>query len=76
MVGGRKVEHLHDNIKALSIRLTDDQIRRLEEVKPFDIGFPLNFIANDPRDTGISPPLVGAAAPMAWERAPKPIGKE
>ncbi|KAH7147000.1 aryl-alcohol dehydrogenase [Dactylonectria estremocensis] len=76
MVGGRKVEHLHDNIKALSIRLTDDQIRRLEGVKLLDIGFPLNFIANDPRDTGVSPPLVGAAAPMAWERAPKPIGKE
>lgn len=38
--GGRKIEHLEANIKALDIALTGDQIKRLEGVLPFDIGFP------------------------------------
>lgn len=54
VVGGRKVEHLMDNIQALSIKLTDEQIARLESVKPFDIGFPHNFIPADPNVTGES----------------------
>jgi len=40
IVGGRKVEHLHDNIKALSISLTPEQIEYLESQLPFDPGFP------------------------------------
>ncbi|ROV97808.1 hypothetical protein VPNG_08653 [Cytospora leucostoma] len=54
VVGGRKVEHLEDNIQALSIKLTDDQIAFLESVKPFDPGFPHNFIPADPKVTGRS----------------------
>jgi aryl-alcohol dehydrogenase-like predicted oxidoreductase len=73
LVGGRKVEHLEDNIKALSIRLTDEQIKKLESVKPFDIGFPLNMIGNDPKETGVTPFLIATSAPIAWQQAPKPI---
>ncbi|EIM85931.1 Aldo/keto reductase [Stereum hirsutum FP-91666 SS1] len=40
ILGGRKIEHLEANIKALDIALTGDQIKRLEGVLPFDIGFP------------------------------------
>ncbi|GKZ74618.1 putative aryl-alcohol dehydrogenase aad14 [Aspergillus niger] len=54
LVGGRKVEHLQDNIQALSLKLTDEQIAYLESVKPFDIGFPHNFIPADPNVTGSS----------------------
>ncbi|KUI60953.1 Putative aryl-alcohol dehydrogenase AAD14 [Cytospora mali] len=54
VVGGRKIEHLEDNIKALSIKLTDEQIALLESVKPFDPGFPHNFIPADPNVTGKS----------------------
>ena len=54
LVGGRKVEHLKDNIQALSIKLTDEQIEYLESVKPFDIGFPHNFIPSDPNVSGKS----------------------
>jgi aryl-alcohol dehydrogenase-like predicted oxidoreductase len=43
IVGGRKVEYLKDNIKALSIHLSNEQIKELEDVSSFDIGFPLNF---------------------------------
>lgn len=42
IIGGRKVEHLRDNIQALSIKLSDEQIRKLEEASPFTQGFPQN----------------------------------
>lgn len=54
IVGGRKVEHLQDNIRALSIKLTDQQIAFLENVRPFQLGFPHDFIGPDPNLTGKS----------------------
>ncbi|KAJ9141633.1 Aryl-alcohol dehydrogenase [Coniochaeta hoffmannii] len=54
IVGGRKVEHLKDNIKALTIKLTDEQIKYLESVKPFDLGFPSAFLGTDPYVTGFN----------------------
>ncbi|EXF79298.1 aryl-alcohol dehydrogenase AAD14 [Colletotrichum paranaense] len=76
IVGGRKVEHLQDNIKALSIHLTGEQIKKIESFKEFDIGFPMNFILEDPREGGATAPLVAASAPMAWQSQGKPIGHE
>ncbi|KAK7724304.1 putative aryl-alcohol dehydrogenase aad14 [Diaporthe eres] len=52
IIGCRKVEQLKDNIQALSIHLTDEQIASLESVKKFDLGFPLGFIGEDPNVTG------------------------
>jgi aryl-alcohol dehydrogenase-like predicted oxidoreductase len=49
LVGGRKVEHLKENIKALSLRLTAAQLEYLESQNRFDVGFPGNFIAPIPR---------------------------
>ena len=43
IVGGRKVEQLEGNIEALDIALSDEQIKFLEGVMPFDKGFPHNF---------------------------------
>ena len=40
IVGGRKVEHLHSNIEALSIKLTNEQMAYLEGILRFDPGFP------------------------------------
>ncbi|TFK27752.1 arylalcohol dehydrogenase [Coprinopsis marcescibilis] len=40
IVGGRKVEQLEQNIEALEISLSDEQIKYLESVNSFDIGFP------------------------------------
>lgn len=54
IVGGRKVEHLRDNIAALSIELTREQVEFLEGVRPFDVGFPGDFIGPDPNVTGRS----------------------
>ncbi|KAF7790639.1 hypothetical protein EIP86_001595 [Pleurotus ostreatoroseus] len=42
IIGGRKVEHLYDNLEALNIALTPEQIAYLEGVLPFDKGFPFN----------------------------------
>jgi len=46
IIGGRKVEHLMSNIEALSIALTPEQVAYLEGVRPFDIGFPMNFVGD------------------------------
>ena len=34
------MEQLHENIEALEISLTAEQIKRIEDAKPFDPGFP------------------------------------
>ena len=47
IIGGRKVEHLHANIEALSIALSPEQIAYLEGILPFDIGFPINFFVSN-----------------------------
>ena len=44
MVGGRKVEHLQQNIKALEISLSAEQIQRIEGAKPIELGFPYTHI--------------------------------
>lgn len=64
LVGGRRVEHLDDNIRALSIRLTPEQIARLEETLPFDVGYPMNQLGEDPNVSGDSKTL------EAWCRTP------
>lgn len=70
IVGGRKVEHLKDNIRALSIKLTDAQIEYLESVKPFGVGFPHDFIGTDPNVTGRSIRLSRVSA-LAFPNAAK-----
>ena len=76
VIGGRKVEHLHDNIAALSIHLTDQEIKYLESVGTFDIGFPQNYIGEDPKEVGVQPPVMESltGAKIAWQRSAKPIG--
>lgn len=46
IIGGRKVEHLHQNIEALDIVLTEAQIKYLEGILPFDLGFPTQFFVS------------------------------
>lgn len=61
IVGGRKVEHLHDNIQSLKITLTPEQIGHIESVRPFHVGFPNTFIGDDPFVTGYNVRLDRAA---------------
>ncbi|GJJ13557.1 hypothetical protein Clacol_007812 [Clathrus columnatus] len=46
IIGGRKTEHLEENIRALDIKLSSAQIQALEAVLPFDPGFPHNLIGD------------------------------
>ncbi|ESZ95272.1 aryl-alcohol dehydrogenase AAD14 [Sclerotinia borealis F-4128] len=76
LVGVRKIEHLQDNISALKIRLTKEQIESLESVRPFHVGFPNDFIGEDPKLSGKTGGLLAASSPMAFVVASKPIGYE
>ncbi|KAL4890033.1 NADP-dependent oxidoreductase domain-containing protein [Aspergillus ambiguus] len=73
LIGGRKVEHLRDNLKALEIRLTPAQIDYLESIKPLDIGYPGNYIGQDPRITGKAGGVLATTAPLAFVKYPEPI---
>ena len=48
IIGGRKVEHLHQNLEALDIALTPEHIQYLESILPFDIGFPASRFVRSP----------------------------
>ncbi|KAL5332211.1 NADP-dependent oxidoreductase domain-containing protein [Aspergillus crustosus] len=74
IVGGRKIHHLQDNIQALSLRLTQKQIKYLESVGEFDPGYPYDMAGFDPADTGVAPPIVAQAAPMAFVQRAKAVG--
>lgn len=74
MVGGRKIEHLKQNIEALSIKLTQEDIERLESVVPFEVGFPHDLIGPDPQVTGQFVGLAAASAALQIESLPKPDG--
>lgn len=52
IVGGRKIEHLHENIQALKIRLTPAQVSFLESVKTLELGFPHDLVGVDPKLSG------------------------
>jgi aryl-alcohol dehydrogenase-like predicted oxidoreductase len=75
IVGCRKVEQLADNIKALSVHLTDDDIASLESISQFDAGFPHTMIEEDPRLTGKTSGISQAHAQISWQRLPKPLGR-
>lgn len=74
IVGGRKVEHLDDNIKSLSIKLTEEQIEYLEKVIPWEPGFPQNFVGEDPGVSGKTTEMLHDTAQFSWVRRPKAIG--
>lgn len=44
IVGGRTVDHLKNNIEALTLQLTEEDIEEIESAYPFDLGFPGNML--------------------------------
>ncbi|KAH9040999.1 NADP-dependent oxidoreductase domain-containing protein [Lactarius pseudohatsudake] len=54
IIGGRKVEQLKDNVTALDISLSAEQIKRIEEATPFDPGFPFAMFGNGTYEIPIS----------------------
>ncbi|KAL4987247.1 NADP-dependent oxidoreductase domain-containing protein [Aspergillus falconensis] len=73
IIGGRKVEHLHDNIQALKIKLTPEQVAYLESVRPLELGFPHDMIGTDPRVSGVPSPWVNFGSKLAVQPALKGI---
>ncbi|KAF5343660.1 hypothetical protein D9758_014698 [Tetrapyrgos nigripes] len=69
MVGGRKVENLLSNIEALDISLTDEQIKYLDGLKEFDLGWPYNLFGT----AGTYPMLVTIHATVDPIPKPSPI---
>ncbi|KAL5520315.1 hypothetical protein ACEPAG_9529 [Sanghuangporus baumii] len=66
IIGGRKVEHLLANIEALKISLSDEQIKYLESILPFDPGFPANFAGDGTPER----PTVFYDVAGKWDRWP------
>ncbi|KAL6822875.1 Norsolorinic acid reductase [Trichoderma sp. SZMC 28015] len=44
IVGGRKVEQLKENIAALTLKLTEEDIAEIEAAVPFELGFPYDLL--------------------------------
>ncbi|KAF5377118.1 hypothetical protein D9757_008808 [Collybiopsis confluens] len=66
IIGGRKVDNLKSNIEALDISLSDEQIKELESVIPFDVGFPTTMVGD-----GTQPNFLMAASAQT-QRIPYP----
>jgi aryl-alcohol dehydrogenase-like predicted oxidoreductase len=47
IIGARTEKQLKDNLGCLDFELTREQIRRLNEASPIDLGFPHSFLASD-----------------------------
>ncbi|PBK87973.1 Aldo/keto reductase [Armillaria gallica] len=69
IIGGRKVEQLEANLKALDISLSKEQIEYLESTIPFDPGFPTTMIG----DGSSYSILLASAAKMAKQPGLQPI---
>ena len=54
IIGGRKVEHLLQNLEALEISLTEEHIKFIESVVPFEEGFPKNLVVSHPANIRLS----------------------
>jgi aryl-alcohol dehydrogenase-like predicted oxidoreductase len=77
IVGGRNVEHLKANIEALKIKLSDDDIKEIEDAVPFDPGFPSNFLYGEklPDHPG-EVWVLGMGGTLDHVPEPKPFSKE
>jgi len=81
IVGGRKLEHIKGNVTALSVSLTEGEIKQIEGAYEFDFGFPSTFlsgtlISGAPPQTAEGPGdvwLTKLLGNFDWVEAEKPI---
>ncbi|KAJ2904805.1 hypothetical protein MKZ38_007161 [Zalerion maritima] len=74
LVGGRNPKYIAKNVKALEIKMSEEQIKKIEGAMEFDHGFPHNFIGFDPKDGGPVVGLTAANAKYEFVMNPKPVG--
>jgi aryl-alcohol dehydrogenase-like predicted oxidoreductase len=48
IIGARKVAQIEDNIRSLDVKLSPEQLQRLDQASTISLGFPHDFIALDP----------------------------
>ena len=60
LLGARNLPQLTENLGALEIRLSDDQLATLDDVSQVDLGFPHNFLSD--------PNIRDVASGGSWER--------
>ncbi len=44
--GARSVEQLDDNLKAADVKLSADDVQKLDDASAFELGYPYSFIGN------------------------------
>jgi len=48
IIGGRKIQHFNENVAALNVRLTDEEIKEIEDAGyDFSTGFPHDFLGGE-----------------------------
>ena len=73
IIGTTKIAQLQDSIGAVSINLSPEQMKQIEETAPFDLGFPHGMIHQDPHWTGApSNPFLIHAGFLDVPRGPLP----
>ncbi|WWC99890.1 hypothetical protein V866_006799 [Kwoniella sp. B9012] len=83
IIGGRKVEHLTHNFKALDVVLTEEEISAIENAYDFDHGFPTSFLNGHLFDPKVKSIMVsepsdikmqaGGGGKMVYVESPKAI---
>ena len=63
VIGCRTVEQLKNNIAALSIKLSDEEIHEIDDSEPFDVGFPMKFMF----ETAAQKYRVGMSVKDIWQ---------
>ncbi|KAF8510419.1 Aldo/keto reductase [Hysterangium stoloniferum] len=67
IIGGRKIEHLQANMEALDLTLTPAHIKALEDVLPFDLGFPHAILGDGTTDCYL---MTSAGHSDRWQQVP------
>jgi aryl-alcohol dehydrogenase-like predicted oxidoreductase len=58
ILGARSTSQLADNLAALEWKLDDDQLKRLDDVSAFEMGFPHDFLPKNPYVFGATHDLI------------------
>lgn len=73
ILGGRKVDHLKDNVTAFDIELSDEQVKHLEDVVQIEKPFPISILGHDQHETGENGFQHASTAHIKWQTNGKPI---
>ena len=48
IIGARKLAQIEDNIRSLDVKISSEQLQRLDKASAVPLGFPHNYLAMDP----------------------------